>query len=67
MLIGGTVGGLGFFVGGRLADSLGRKPAIILALITGAAGGVAFYWWSTPDLLLGAAAYRPSAVRSRIR
>ena len=56
MLIGGTIGGLGFFVGGRLADSLGRKPAIILALITGMAGGIAFYWWSSPDLLLGAAA-----------
>ena len=56
MLIGGTVGGLGFFVGGRLADSLGRKPAIVLALLTGMAGGIAFYWWSSPDLLLGAAA-----------
>ena len=56
MLIGGSVGGLGFFAGGRLADSLGRKPAIFLALITAVAGGIAFYWWSDPGMLLGAAA-----------
>ena len=56
MLIGGTVGGIGFFVGGRMADSLGRKPTIIIALLAGLVGGVGFYWWSSPDLLLAATA-----------
>lgn len=56
MLVGGTAGGIGFFLGGRLADSMGRKPAIVLALTTGMGGGIAFYWWTTPNLLLVAAA-----------
>ncbi len=55
MLVGGTVGGIGFFLGGRLADSLGRKPAIVMGLVTGIGGGIAFYWWSSPRLLLVAA------------
>ena len=52
MLIGGTLGGIGFFAGGRMADSFGRKPAIIIALLVGLAGGVGFYWWSSPNMLL---------------
>ena len=53
MLIGGTVGGIGYFVGGRMADALGRKPTIIAALCIGLVGGVGFYWWPSPDALLG--------------
>ena len=53
MLIGGTAGGIGFFVGGRMADALGRKPTIIAALCMGLVGGVGFYWWPSPDVLLG--------------
>ena len=53
MLIGGTVGGIGYFVGGRMADALGRKPTIIAALCIGLVGGVGFYWWPSPDVLLG--------------
>ena len=56
LLIGGTAGGVGFFLGGRIADTLGRKPAIILSLLIGLAGGVGFYWWSHPNLLLASAA-----------
>lgn len=41
---GGTVGGLGFFVGGRLADGWGRRPTSILALALGLGGGLAMYW-----------------------
>ena len=52
MLIGGTVGGIGYFAGGRMADVLGRKPTIIVALLTGLVGGLGFYWWSSPDLVL---------------
>lgn len=47
---GGTVGGLGFFVGGRLADGWGRRPTSMLALTLALAGGIALYsvedpWW----------------------
>ncbi len=52
MLIGGTAGGAGYFLGARMADALGRKPTIIAALLTGLAGGVGFYWWTSPNLLL---------------
>ncbi len=55
MLIGGTVGGIGFFLGGRIADSLGRKPAIVMGLFAGIGGGIAFYWWSSPGMLMLAA------------
>ena len=55
LLIGGTVGGIGFFVGGRMADTFGRRAAIIFALMVGLVGGVGFYWWSSPNLLLAAA------------
>jgi len=40
---GGTVGGLGFFVGGRLADGWGRRPTSILALVLATAGGLALF------------------------
>ncbi len=54
MLIGGTVGGIGFFMGGRIADSMGRKAAINLALVLGLVGGLGFYWLTTPTLLIPA-------------
>lgn len=37
---GGTLGGLGFWVGGRLADVWGRRPTTALALTLGAVGGI---------------------------
>ncbi|HDH02692.1 MAG TPA: MFS transporter [Actinobacteria bacterium] len=52
MLVGGTVGGIGFFAGGRMADTMGRKATISVALLAGLVGGVGFYWLSSPPLLI---------------
>ena len=52
MLVGGTVGGIGFFAGGRMADSLGRKATINVALFLGLIGGLGFYWMTSPALLI---------------
>ncbi len=54
------IGGLGFLVGGRMADSMGRRPTTVIALILGVAGGVAFYtqtsgWILAPAILLASA------------
>ena len=51
MLGGGTVGGLGYFIGGRLADAVGRKPVIVMSILIGLAGGVGLYWLTNPALL----------------
>jgi MFS family permease len=72
-LAGGTVGAVGFFVGGRLADGWGRKPTTILSLLMIAAGGVALYQVERIPLLVGAVivssfgsfAYIPSAATHR--
>src|SRR5690606_24497084 len=37
---GGTVGGLGFFAGVRMADGWGRRPTSILALVLALGGGL---------------------------
>ena len=56
MLIGGTLGSVGFFLGGRIGDTLGRRPAILMALAIGLIGGIGFYWsTSQPMLILTAA------------
>ncbi len=55
-LTGGTVGGLGFFVGGRLADGWGRRPTSILALLFALMGGIALFRVSQPVLVATAAA-----------
>jgi len=65
---GGTLGGLGFFVGGRLADSWGRRPTSILSLTLALAGGLALYaatdlwvlWLAALASSFGAFAYIPS-------
>ena len=54
MLVGGTFGGVGFFAGGRMADSLGRKAAINVSLFVGLIGGLGFYWLEQPTLLVPA-------------
>lgn len=56
MLLGGTAGGIGFFSGGRMADSLGRKATINIALLVGLVGGLGFYWLDDPVLLVPAVA-----------
>lgn len=65
---GGTLGGLGFFVGGRLADAWGRRPTSILALSLALAGGLGLYavtdlwmlWLAAFASSFGAFAYIPS-------
>jgi MFS family permease len=67
-LLGGTLGGLGFFVGGRLADSWGRKKTVILSMGL-ALVGLVIYWTESLPLLVtavmissfGIFAYVPSA------
>ena len=68
-LAGGTVGALGFFLGGRLADTWGRRPTTILALLSILGGGIAVYNLRTLSLLFpalivssfGSFAYVPAA------
>ena len=55
-LTGGTVGALGFFAGGRLADGWGRKPTSILSLLLALAGGIALYRVVHPAAVVAAAA-----------
>ncbi len=55
-LIGGTVGGLGFFAGGRMADGWGRRPTSILALVLALIGGIALFRFTQPVLVAAAAA-----------
>ncbi len=56
MLLGGTAGGIGFFAGGRMADSLGRKATINISLLLGLIGGLGFYWLEDPRLVVPAVA-----------
>lgn len=53
-LAGGTVGALGFFIGGRLADGWGRRPTTVLALACALVGGLGLYHLSDPWLVLAA-------------
>lgn len=54
LLIGGTLGGIGFFVGGHLADSWGRRSTSILALLLTVVGGVTLYSvTSIPMIVVG--------------
>ncbi len=72
-LIGGTVGGLGFFVGGRIADIAGRRSTTIGALAASATGALGLYWLSNPALLtisiaistFGSFAFVPAAAAHR--
>ena len=51
LLTGGTLGGVGFFIGGRMADAAGRKPVIVISILLGLAGGLGLYWMTSPPLL----------------
>lgn len=43
LLSGGTAGGLGFFVGGHLADTMGRRRTTVVSLLLALSGGVVLY------------------------
>ena len=43
LLVGGTLGGIGFFVGGHLADAWGRRRTSVLALLMALGGGITLY------------------------
>jgi MFS family permease len=52
-LVGGTLGGLGFFVGGHLADAWGRRRTTVVALLMALAGGLVIYWsYSVPLIVV---------------
>ena len=70
---GGTVGGVGFFLGGRLSDSWGRRPTTVLALSCVVVGGLGIYHFDGTRMLLasivvssfGSFAYIPAASTHR--
>ncbi len=53
-LIGGTLGGVGFFIGGRIADEVGRRVGTIIGFLLAVAGGLGLYWLDDPFALAGA-------------
>lgn len=55
LLLGGTLGSLGFFVGGRLSDSWGRKQTSITALLLTIVGGVTLYTSTSVPVIVVAA------------
>lgn len=73
-LVGGGIGGLGFFIGGRLADVVGRRFTTILSLAGMMLGGIGVYWLTHPVALtaavmvstFGSFAYVPSAASHRL-
>ena len=54
LLIGGTLGGIGFFVGGHLADAWGRRRTSVVALLLAGIGGVTLYSATSYPVILGA-------------
>ena len=56
MLIGGTAGGIGFLLGGRLADTWGRRPTTMLGFTMSLAGGLGLYWLDSLPLIVAAVA-----------
>lgn len=46
-LVAGTLGGVGFLVGGRLADTWGRRPTALVAGILAIAGGTGIFFASS--------------------
>lgn len=70
---GGTIGGIGFFLGGRLSDSWGRRPTTVLALVSILVGGLGIYHFDSTRMLVvsivvssfGSFAYIPAASTHR--
>ncbi len=53
-LLGGTLGGLGFFVGGHLADAWGRRRTTVVSLLLALGGGLVIYWSGSIPLIVAA-------------
>lgn len=53
-LVGGTLGGLGFFVGGHLADAWGRRRTTVVSLLLALGGGMVIYWSDSIPLIVAA-------------
>ena len=56
MLIGGTAGGVGFLLGGRLADTWGRRPTTMAGFTLSLAGGFGLYWFDSLPLIVATVA-----------
>jgi predicted MFS family arabinose efflux permease len=54
LLAGGTLGGVGFFVGGHIADSWGRRNTSVLSLLLALAGGLVVYSATTLAVIVTA-------------
>ena len=52
LLTGGTAGGIGFFVGGHWADSMGRRRTTVLSLLMALVGGVTLYSTTSTPLIV---------------
>jgi MFS family permease len=53
-LVGGTIGGIGFFLGGYLANVWGRRNTSALSLLMAVGGGLVLYWsTSIPVIIVG--------------
>ena len=52
LLLGGTLGGIGFFVGGHLADAWGRRRTSVLSLLLALVGGLLLYWTTEVPLIV---------------
>ncbi|MFV1962298.1 MAG: MFS transporter, partial [Acidimicrobiia bacterium] len=52
LLVGGTIGGIGFFVGGHLADAWGRRLTSVISLLLALAGGITLYSVTSVPLIL---------------
>lgn len=55
LLSAGTIGGIGFFIGGRLADTWGRRNTSVVCLILAIVGGVTLYSVTALPLIVAAA------------
>ncbi|HVR31551.1 MAG TPA: MFS transporter [Acidimicrobiia bacterium] len=72
-LFGGTAGAIGFFLGGRMADTIGRRSTTIFSLFLVFGGGLALYWFESLPVLaiaiavgtFGSFAFVPSAASHR--
>ena len=48
----GALGATGLLIGGRVADTWGRRPVIVIGMALGTIGGAAFYWQPGPLLIV---------------